>query len=302
MAPHPLTRIVSRFKREPSRTGSLVITFHGDAVVPRGGVVWLGTLLKFLDLLSIEGGVVRTAVSRLAADGWLARERLGRKSFYRLAPQGRARFEAAVAHVYDPPPAPGGAGFEVLLIGGGTERDRARGALEEAGFGSPLPGVWVAPAGTPVPDEAQGALRLEAAADRAMGQQLVAASWDLARTAAAYRTFVDLFAPLAEVVGTSAALSPDEAMLARILLIHHYRRVVLRDPLLPPDLLPPAWPAGEARAFCAGVYRALLPASEQWLDACGESLAGPLPAAGAALARRFADIDMLQKRVEGRKF
>ena len=93
---HPLARIISQFKREPSRTGSLIITFYGDAILPRGGSVWLGTLLQFLEMLEIDGGVVRTAVSRLAADGWLDRDKVGRKSFYKLAPHGRERFEAAV--------------------------------------------------------------------------------------------------------------------------------------------------------------------------------------------------------------
>jgi len=39
MSQHPLFRIISRFKREPSRTGSLIITFYGDAILPRGGSV-----------------------------------------------------------------------------------------------------------------------------------------------------------------------------------------------------------------------------------------------------------------------
>ncbi|KZD21083.1 hypothetical protein A4A58_14945 [Tardiphaga robiniae] len=79
MSQHPLFRIISRFKREPSRTGSLIITFYGDAILPRGGSVWLGTLLAFLEMLEIDGSVVRTAMSRLAADGWLDREKVGLK-------------------------------------------------------------------------------------------------------------------------------------------------------------------------------------------------------------------------------
>lgn len=35
--PQPLARIVEQLKREPSRTGSIVITVFGDAIVPRGG-------------------------------------------------------------------------------------------------------------------------------------------------------------------------------------------------------------------------------------------------------------------------
>ena len=102
--PHPLSRIVDQLKREPSRTGSIVITVFGDAIVPRGGSVWLGTLLAFFEMLDIEGGVVRTAMSRLATDGWLERSKVGRNSFYRLARKGRQTFDAATRHIYDPPP------------------------------------------------------------------------------------------------------------------------------------------------------------------------------------------------------
>src|SRR3954470_12961231 len=98
---HPLAGIIQQLKREPSRTGFIIITVFGDAIVPRGGSVWLGTLLEFFKTLDIEGGVVRTAMSRLAADGWLERARVGRNSFYRLADKGRHTFDAATRHIYD---------------------------------------------------------------------------------------------------------------------------------------------------------------------------------------------------------
>src|SRR6202012_1736253 len=98
---HPLARIVDQLKQEPSRTGSLVITVFGDAIVPRGGAVWLGTLLEFFGAIDIDSGVVRTAMSRLAADGWLERNKVGRNSFYRLAQKGRQTFDVATAHIYD---------------------------------------------------------------------------------------------------------------------------------------------------------------------------------------------------------
>jgi phenylacetic acid degradation operon negative regulatory protein len=76
------------------------------------------------------------------------------------------------------------------------------------------------------------------------------------------------------------------------LLIHHYRRVVLRDPLLPAALLPKDWPGRAARRLCGEIYRALLGASEQWLDRHGTNENGPLPKAAADLRSRF---DMLQE-------
>ena len=37
--PAALGRIITQLKREPSRTGSIIITVFGDAIVPRGGSV-----------------------------------------------------------------------------------------------------------------------------------------------------------------------------------------------------------------------------------------------------------------------
>ncbi|MDE1935703.1 phenylacetic acid degradation operon negative regulatory protein PaaX [Bradyrhizobium sp.] len=287
--PQPLARIVDQLKREPSRTGSIVVTVFGDAIVPRGGSVWLGTLLQFFKALDIDGSVVRTAMSRLAADGWLEREKVGRNSFYSLAARGRRTFEAATRHIYDPPPPDWSGRFELLLIGKAGVREASREALRNAGFGSPLPGVWVAPSGVPIPDEAASAIRLAVSAEDNSGRRLLSESWPLDRTADAYLKFMKTFRPLRTWLGRRAGLSELDAFTARILLIHHYRRVVLRDPLLPLALLPKNWPGNAARVLCGAIYRATLPASEQWLDDHGLSESGPLPPAAAELARRFRD-------------
>jgi phenylacetic acid degradation operon negative regulatory protein len=290
--PHPLARIIDQLKREPSRTGSIIITVFGDAIVPRGGSVWLGTLLEFFETLDIDANVVRTAMSRLTADGWFEREKVGRNSFYRLVKKGRLTFDIATKHIYDPPPSDWTGRFELLLIGNGGDRDASREALKNAGFGSPLPGVWVAPSGVPVPDEAAGAIRLEVSAEDTSGRRLLSESWPLDRTADAYLKFMKTFAPLRALLGRGNSLSDTEAFTARILLIHYYRRVVLRDPLLPVALLPKDWPGSAARTLCGTIYRALLAPSEQWLDRHGSNENGPLPKATADLARRF---DMLQE-------
>jgi phenylacetic acid degradation operon negative regulatory protein len=283
----PLARIIDQLKREPSRTGSIAITVFGDAIAPRGGSVWLGTLLQFFESLDIDHGVVRTAMSRLAADGWLERRKVGRNSFYRLAKSGRRTFEAATRHIYDPPPSDWTGRFELLLIGQASDREASREALKNAGFGSPLPGVWVAPAGAPIPEPARSAIRLEVSAENDSGRRLLAASWPLDRTAAAYLKFMKTFAPLGAQLGRRAKLSELEAFTARILLIHHYRRVVLRDPLLPAALLPKDWPGKAARTLCGDIYRGLLPGSERWLDRHGLNENGRLPPAGVELVHRF---------------
>ncbi len=287
--PPPLARIVEQLKREPSRTGSIVITVFGDAIVPRGGSVWLGTLLEFFKALDIDSSVVRTAMSRLTADGWFERAKVGRNSFYRLVKRERLTFDIATKHIYGAPASDWTGRFELLLIGNGEDRDASREALKNAGFGSPLPGVWVAPSGVPVPEEAAGAIRLEVAAEDDSGRRLLSESWPLDRTADAYLKFMKTFEPLRNRIGRREVLSDADAFTARILLIHHYRRVVLRDPLLPPALLPGDWPGRAARKLCGEIYRALLAPSEQWLDRHGTSETGPLPSAGKELSRRFGD-------------
>ena len=76
------------------RTASFIVTVWGDAVAPRGGSLWLGSLQAILDRFGCTPGQVRTAMSRLTEEGWLTRNRLGRNSFYRLGPRGEAVFEA----------------------------------------------------------------------------------------------------------------------------------------------------------------------------------------------------------------
>jgi phenylacetic acid degradation operon negative regulatory protein len=286
---HPLARIIEQLKREPSRTGSIVITLFGDAIVPRGGSVWLGTLLAFFDTIDIDSGVVRTAMSRLAADGWLERNKVGRNSFYRLVRKGRQTFDTATRHIYDKQISDWTGRFELLLIGSSEDRDAARDALKNAGFGSPLPGVWVAPSGVPVPEEAARAIRLEVSAEDDSGRRLLSESWPLDRTADAYLKFMKTFEPLRGWIERREQLSDADAFTARVLLIHHYRRVVLRDPLLPTALLPQDWPGRAARRLCGDIYRGLLAPSEQWLDLNGSNENGPLPVAGAELRRRFDD-------------
>ncbi len=173
------------------------------------------------------------------------------------------------------------------MIGNGGDREASRAALENAGFGSPLPGVWVAPSGVPVPEEAAGAIRLEVSAEDDSGRRLLSESWPLERTADAYLKFMKTFEPLHAWIGRGEVLPDADAFTARILLIHYYRRVVLRDPLLPTALLPRDWPGRAARRLCGEIYRGLLATSEQWLDAHAINENGPLPKPGGVLMRRF---------------
>lgn len=95
---------------------------------------------------------------------------------------------------------------------------------------------------------------------------LVPQCWNLDAVAEQYRLFTRSFAPLAPLVA-DAPPSPRQAFALRVLLLHHWRRIVLHDPQLPVPMLPADWPGGPARELCGRLYWRLFDASEQHLDA-----------------------------------
>ena len=99
-----VARALDNFQaRPPMRAWSLIITLYGDAIVPRGGSLWLGSLVKVMSLFNIDAGHVRTAMSRLTADGWLTREKAGRNSYYRLTRREEGSFNRRDAtHLFRP--------------------------------------------------------------------------------------------------------------------------------------------------------------------------------------------------------
>jgi phenylacetic acid degradation operon negative regulatory protein len=281
----PLQDILRHVNNAPSRTWSVVVTVFGDAVVPRGGAISLATLTEIFLGMGVAEGAVRTAMSRLSADGWLERRRQGRNSFYLLAAKGEATFAEAAARIYDTHPAAEGVPRFRLVL---AERGEARAALQRAGFGQAQPGLWMAPESVPVPAEAADAVSLLADAGQQDARRLAAQCWPLEELAETYRHFIAAFAPLARWLEQGHALAGLDALVARVLLIHEYRRAVLRHPPLPRGLLPADWAGDAARDLCAGLYRGLLPASEAWLDAHAMRAEGKLPPAGTGLAARFA--------------
>lgn len=289
------------------QAGSLIVTVFGDAVLPRGGRLWLGSLIRLLEPMGLSERLVRTAVFRLVKDEWLATEAVGRRADYFLTEAGRHRFDEAARQIYAAH-APGWDRRWRLLLPLGdlsaVDRDKLRRALFWHGFGDLGSAGFVHP-GAELSDVlealtveglgplvsslrpllAEGVASLRGASDR----QLVQDAWDLADLAAGYQAFVARYAPIREEWCGAASAAPDDdlALQVRLLLIHDYRRLLLRDPELPEVLLPADWPGREARRLCAEVYRGLLVPSERALDRQLRLADGSVPARSGELGGRF---------------
>ena len=286
--PDALDELVAALGAEdPPRVWSLLITVFGDAVAPRGGAVSSATLGLVTGRLGIGSGAVRTALSRLARDGWLERERRGRRSHYSLSASGRAPFAAASRRIYAPADAAPDARPRLLAIGArGTGGTHPPGEPDDGTAIELRAGLWL----LVERDAAQrarlaGAGYLVASAVPGPMPGWLAERLGLAALDARCRRLRERFGALAARPPTE----PLDALAARLLLVHAWRRLLLRAPVLPPALAPDGWALPATRAFVAALYRALLPASERWLDDWGEGPDGPLPPADGAVRRRFSD-------------
>ncbi|HSH56625.1 MAG TPA: phenylacetic acid degradation operon negative regulatory protein PaaX [Halomonas sp.] len=288
-------------QRRPIRAGSLIITVYGDAIAPRGGTVWLGSLSKLLEPIGINERLVRTSVYRLTQETWLQGEKVGRRSYYSLSGPGQRRFEQAFKRVYHGVQRPWTGQWTLILLSqlSTVRRQKVRDELEWLGFGHFATGVLAHP--TLPPGEAFAALQelgdaddaiimrteaLEPLASKPLRLQ-VRESWNLDELAEHYQRFLTLFRPLWKALNEENHLDEEACFIARTLLIHEYRRVQLRDPQLPDELLPTAWEGRNAYQLCRNIYRMIYQRAESWLDRHLETAEGPLPTPGPSFYRRF---------------
>ncbi|MEP3439761.1 MAG: PaaX family transcriptional regulator C-terminal domain-containing protein [Hoeflea sp.] len=292
-APDPITetitaRLAALHAGQRLSAWSLIVSFLGDAIGPRGGVVSAGALQTLMQRLGVGHGAVRTALSRLAADGWIERDREGRNSFYRLSGDVVETVLSAERRIYAqnsllPAGAP-----RSLVIAPAPLPDATLDLIEAAGALQLSPQVFVcfaAVSGLPAALYLPGATVAQTTALTPGAAMLNA--MEHARQAAEMARLHAAYLPVAATLKAGPAPPPEDAMALRCLMIHEWRRLALRVLAIPADLVQPTDPEPETRALIAAIYARLLPASENWLDANASTPSRPLPPPDARLARRF---------------
>lgn len=293
--------LVADFReRRPLRAGSLLVSVFGDAIAPRGGAVWLGSLIRALEGFGVNQRLVRTSVFRLARDGWLVAEQIGRRSYYSLTSLGGARIEEASQRIYSEPRKDWRGRWTLVLLAGldAARRDAARKELGWLGFAPFSSSLMAHPAADTRATRKQleslpgsdALLIMEAAVGDEQGDRLralVHRAWRLDELAQRYGDFLERFRPVYRGARRARRMDPEQAFQARTLLIHEYRKIVLRDPSLPRALLPPRWPGLDAYALCRELYDGLALPAEDYLSERMETADGPLPVAEPDFFARF---------------
>ena len=302
--------LVATFRRQrPIGGGSLIITIFGDAIAPKGGAVSLGSLIKLCSPFGITERLVRTSVARLAEDGWLSAKRHGRRSEYHLSPGGLRRFADATRRIYSAGPDRWNALWTLVLLpaSDAQAREGLRKELSWLGFGQPMPGIMIHPTRSAADTREQisslrGASRVtifEARNDDAVADKRFASdSWDMRELAVRYRKMVAVFEPIESAAASGSRPAPLTAFIIRTLLIHEYRKIHLRDPVLPTSLLATDWVGTRAYELCRDLYSYVFDSAEIHLSNEASRLDGPLPMVSAEALQRFGG-DLGSARLRG---
>jgi phenylacetic acid degradation operon negative regulatory protein len=292
--------IVEEFRSRPTlRAGSLITTVFGDSIAPRGGTVWLGSLIRAMAEFGVNERLVRTSVFRLVKDGWLQSTQVGRRSFYSLSDEGREKFRAATHRIYGEPVTDWDGTWCLLLLSNldAAMKDSVRRDCGWLGFGALSANVLAHPA--PDASDLEITLKRAGVADevvvisgRTAGsdapmRKLAGSAWNLDDIDARYEKFVAMFRPVFAALKKSRSVDPRTAFVARTLLIQEYRKVLLRDPQLPQALLPAGWHGTAAYQLCRNLYRGLCHAADDYLTAVMETADGPLPPPTGDYLQRF---------------
>lgn len=250
----------------------LLFTVLGEFVLPAGGAAWTSAFIDVFARLGVEGKAIRQALMRTAADGWLSSQRVGRRTVWhltadaeRLLTEGTERIYhfAAVAKEWD--------GRWLLVLARTPETERParqllRTRLTWAGFGSPIPGVWI----SAHVDRAAQAAEILAAANLLGDAQIFVAehhnggdlatmvrqAWDLDALEHRYESFLDEF----------TSEGSGDPLVRVVELVHAWRRFPWIDPVLPAALLPAPWSGEKAVDLFARLHaRYSADATAEWM-------------------------------------
>lgn len=262
MQPTPFQQIVKHLTDDRTpRVWSLLVTVFGELAQDAGSRI-SGAVLRALSAqIGIKPEAMRVALHRLRKDGWIDSERTGRTSVYFLTPWGRAQSVAASPQIYavDAP-----AAHAWLVMCNPAQPLQAE----------DITGVWLSShvlltAEVPLaPEVYSSALSPDTRlpvwmTDKVCDDATVAMTTMLAQ---ALETLEDR-------LNATPDLDRLEIAALRVLLVHSWRRIVLKTPSLPDYVFPDDWRG----ALCRERVSALLTRyPKPQLDALEAAIAAPL--------------------------
>lgn len=269
---------------------SALFDLYGDHLRARGGRAPIAALVRLLAPLEVAAPAVRTAVSRMVRQGWLAPVRSQAGAGYQLTPRAVRRLDEAATRIYRSGPDEWDGRWHLVVVElphDRSARTRVRDGLGYLGYAPLADHTWVAPRPSAELDELLAADRVRAERFHAQHDgdvlALVRRAWDLDGLGRAYQRWTRQAIEL--LASAPDGCSDERAFAVRSRLVHEWRKFLFADPELPRALLPEDWSGDAAAAYFEAQAGRLLPAARRFVDAClaevGEPAgSGRLPRAG----------------------
>ncbi|EPK1110220.1 phenylacetic acid degradation operon negative regulatory protein PaaX [Acinetobacter baumannii] len=306
--------IDSVVKNETLSGTSLISTIFGDSVLHRGGNISLASLIQLLELFGFNDRAVRTSVFRLVKNDWLCSDKIGRTSFYRITDSSRSTYLQAEQRIYNDQMKEWDHYWDLILMSSLDTENKAllKKELEWLGFANISTNLMAYP----------GCNRIELQrllVDLNMSEQVVVfkaetlqlfnnsvdtigrmlrTNWPIDELRQRYLQFLDIFREIGVLLmQENEQLEPVQAFQIRTLLIHYYRRILLKDPALPLELLPTDWPAISARTLSMDIYKKVFEPADEYFLSVAATAEGPMPNATAHYWRRFGGLVATNERL-----
>lgn len=248
MLSKPLSDAVEELaKLNNKRVWSLLVTVFGDLAQNDGDVIE-GPVLSALMLdMGIRAEATRVALHRLRNDDWIMSVKSGRNSLHSLTASGRQESAAASPQIYgQPKDSP--TRWQLVILDSASVQSRKY--MAQLGFAPLMPRVYLGSTNAKPPEG--GLVLAPASLPRWLAEQFEPK--DLAQD------FAELHQALVHVqkaVAEAAFISPRETAVLRCLIVHNWRRLVLKHPDLPRELYSPSWLGHECRGLVSSLLTKL---------------------------------------------
>lgn len=259
------------------RHHQVIVSLFGLYARAHGGALPVATIVSLMQDVGVEPAGTRSSISRLKKRGVIDSVQVNERNGYALADSVLSTFAEGDERIFHPRRA---SLDDRWLLATFTVpetqrniRHKIRSALVRMGFGSVVPGLWIAPEHTKTETLAYFRRhKLDGyfeffVAEHIGGTEIaknLGSWWDLDSLDQLYSEFLDEYleqlALWQERIAANDGIEIDaQAFAAHLLLVTQWRRLPYSDPGLPAQLLPEGWNALKAEALFHDLHSLLEP-------------------------------------------
>lgn len=219
------------------RVWSVLVTIFGDLAQGEPDQISGALITRLTSAAGIKAEATRVALHRLRKEGWIESVRVGRNSVHRLTAFGRAQSAAAAPRIYARQTIRPDSWH--ILVADSSEASRQELAdLMLTGDYIALNSATALAAG-PAPDGTEELLVVQS-------DDVTVPGWLRERCGPeplkeSYDQLLEMLRFVRDHLPPEGVSDPIQRAVLRVLIVHNWRRIVLRNPELPASFLPQDW-------------------------------------------------------------